>query len=146
MVTLMPARLAPILLVMLFAVASPWAADDGQRLLSLDHYVRLTSNVPAITGQLAQIYVRERVSAGVALRGAPAPDRVVLFVHGAGTPAEVAFDASGTHSWMAYLAQAGFDVSKATSAGVPAPCTKSTTRSDAGAPRSATPALTRSRT
>ena len=35
----------------------------------------------------------------------------MLFVHGAGTPAEVAFDAPiGTHSWMAYLAQAGFDV------------------------------------
>ncbi len=38
-------------------------------------------------------------------------DRVVLFVHGAGTPAEVAFDTpSGDHSWMAYLANAGFDV------------------------------------
>jgi hypothetical protein len=37
-------------------------------------------------------------------------------------------------------------VSNATSAGVPAPCTKSTTLSAAGAPRSATPALTRSRT
>jgi pimeloyl-ACP methyl ester carboxylesterase len=34
-----------------------------------------------------------------------------LFVHGAGTPAEVAFDVpySG-YSWMAYLANAGFDV------------------------------------
>ena len=111
MVTFMPARPVLILLVVLFAVTSPRASDDGQRLLTLDHYVRLTSNVPAITGQLAQIYVRERVSAGVALRGAPAPDRVVLFVHGAGTPAEVAFDTpAGTHSWMAFLAQAGFDV------------------------------------
>jgi pimeloyl-ACP methyl ester carboxylesterase len=34
-----------------------------------------------------------------------------LFVHGAGTPAEVAFDAPvGDYSWMAYLANAGFDV------------------------------------
>ena len=111
MATLTPARLALILLVLVCAVTSPQAADDGQRLLTLDHYVRHTSNVPALAGQLAQIYVRERVSAGVALRGAPAPDRVVLFVHGAGTPAEVAFDTpAGTHSWMAYLAQAGFDV------------------------------------
>jgi pimeloyl-ACP methyl ester carboxylesterase len=36
---------------------------------------------------------------------------VVLFVHGAGTPAEVAFDVPYEgYSWMAYLAQAGFDV------------------------------------
>jgi len=99
------------LLAVVLQVASPAATDDGQRLLTIDHYVRVTSKVPAIAGQLAQIYVRERVSAGVALRGAAAADKVVLFVHGAGTPAEVAFDPSvGTHSWMAYLAQAGFDV------------------------------------
>ena len=37
--------------------------------------------------------------------------RVVLFVHGAGTPAEVAFDVPyQDYSWMAYLARAGFDV------------------------------------
>jgi pimeloyl-ACP methyl ester carboxylesterase len=39
------------------------------------------------------------------------PDRVVLFVHGAGTPAEVAFDVPHSdYSWMGYLAKAGFDV------------------------------------
>ena len=92
-------------------VAPRASTDDGQRLLTIDHYVRVASKVPSMGGQLAQIYVRERVSAGVALRGAPAADKVVLFVHGAGTPAEVAFDAPiGTHSWMAYLAEAGFDV------------------------------------
>ena len=38
-------------------------------------------------------------------------DRVVLFVHGAGTPAEVAFDVPyQDYSWMGYLARAGFDV------------------------------------
>ncbi len=87
------------------------APGDGQRLLTIDHFVRVTSKVPSMDGQLAQIYVRERVSAGVALRGMPAADKVVLFVHGAGTPAEVAFDAPiGAYSWMAYLAEAGFDV------------------------------------
>jgi len=102
---------AAVALAVVCVVAVPSARDDGQRLLTIDHYVRVTSKVPAIQGQLAQIYVRERVSAGVALRGAPAADRVVLFVHGAGTPAEVAFDPPvGTHSWMAFLAQAGFDV------------------------------------
>lgn len=75
---------------------------------SVDHYVRVTSTVPSIAGQIANIYVRERVQAAAA---APAADRVVLFVHGAGTPAEVAFDAPAPgYSWMAYLAAAGFDV------------------------------------
>lgn len=75
---------------------------------SVDHYVRVKSTVPSIAGQIANIYVRERVTAGAA---APAADRVVLFVHGAGTPAEVAFDPSAPgYSWMAYLAAAGFDV------------------------------------
>ena len=64
-----------------------------------------------VAGQPAQIYVRERVKAGTALRGATFADRVVLFVHGAGTPAEVAFDVPyQDYSWMAYLARAGFDV------------------------------------
>ncbi len=85
--------------------------DHGHGLLSIDHYVRVKSTVPFMAGQFAQIYVRERVAAGAALRGAAAADRVVLFVHGAGTPAEVAFDAPiGDYSWMAYLAHAGFDV------------------------------------
>jgi pimeloyl-ACP methyl ester carboxylesterase len=85
-------------------------ADDGQRLLSIDHYVRTESTVPAIAGQVAHIYVRERVHEGLVLRGGVAPDRVVLFVHGAGTPAEVAFDVpAGDYSWMAFLAAAGFD-------------------------------------
>ncbi|HMJ85605.1 MAG TPA: alpha/beta fold hydrolase, partial [Vicinamibacterales bacterium] len=85
--------------------------DDGQRLLSIDHYVSIASTVPAIAGQKAQLYVRERVLAGAALREAPVSDRVVLFVHGAGTPAEVAFDVPyQDYSWMAYLARAGFDV------------------------------------
>jgi pimeloyl-ACP methyl ester carboxylesterase len=85
--------------------------DDGERLLSVDHYVRVRSAVPAISGQTAQIYVREVVRAGRALRDAGSPDRVVLFVHGAGTPAEVAFDVPWQdYSWMGYLSRAGFDV------------------------------------
>jgi pimeloyl-ACP methyl ester carboxylesterase len=105
------AILIATLLSALIPAAGPLRADDGQRLLSVDHYVKVTSTVPALAGQAAQIYVRERVLTGVALRGAAAPDKVVLFVHGAGTPAEVAFDAPiADYSWMAYLAEAGFDV------------------------------------
>ena len=85
--------------------------DDGDRVLTIDHYVRVKSTVPAIAGQLAQLYVRERVVAGAALRSGISPEKVVLFVHGAGTPAEVAFDLPyQDYSWMAYLARAGFDV------------------------------------
>jgi pimeloyl-ACP methyl ester carboxylesterase len=81
---------------------------QSPKILSVDHKVTVKSIVPAIAGQPAQIYVRERVADGMK---APAADRVVLFVHGAGTPAEVAFDAPiGDYSWMAYLAHAGFDV------------------------------------
>ena len=93
------------------SVAARVAADDSDRLLTIDHYVRVTSTVPAIAGQTAQLYVRERVLAGAALRAGSSGDRVVLFVHGAGTPAEVTFDVPyQDYSWMAFLARAGFDV------------------------------------
>jgi pimeloyl-ACP methyl ester carboxylesterase len=86
-------------------------ADDSAKILTIDHYVRVRSEVPAIAGDFAQIYVREVVEASVALRTTAIADRVVLFVHGAGTPAEVAFDAAyRDYSWMAYLARSGFDV------------------------------------
>jgi len=88
----------------------PVVGDDSERILSIDHFVRVQSSVPAISGQPAQLYVRERVHAGTLARGSRLADRVVLFVHGAGTPAEVAFDVPyEDYSWMAYLAQAGFD-------------------------------------
>jgi len=61
-------------------------------------------------GQVAQIYVRERTLASTSLRGNDLSGQVVLFIHGAGTPAEVAFDVPiEGFSWMAYLAAAGFD-------------------------------------
>jgi pimeloyl-ACP methyl ester carboxylesterase len=85
--------------------------DDGNRLLRIDHYVQVQSAVPAIVGQAMQIYVREVVEASAVLRGGPGSDRVALFIHGAGTPAEVAFDVPyQDFSWMAYLAHAGYDV------------------------------------
>lgn len=99
-----------LLVALAAAAASPVAADDSDHLLTIDHYVRVRSSVPAMAGQPAQLYVRERVLAGAALRGSIG-DRVVLFVHGAGTPAEVAFDVPHEdYSWMAYLARAGYDV------------------------------------
>ena len=99
------------LAAVVLALAQLSFGDDSARLLTIDHYVRVKSTVPAIAGQDAPIYVRERVQAGSALRSASNNDRVALFVHGAGTPAEVAFDVpERDYSWMAYLANAGFDV------------------------------------
>lgn len=80
------------------------------KILSIDHKVKVQSTVPALAGKTVELYVRERHSAATKLNGIGA-DRVVLFVHGAGTPAEVAFDVPHSdYSWMAYLANAGFDV------------------------------------
>src|SRR2546422_8884119 len=91
--------------------ATVFLAEDSSQVLTIDHYVRVKSTVPSIAGQIAQIYVRERAKAATPLRSANLAGRVVLFVHGAGTPAEVAFDVPyHDYSWMEYLAQAGFDV------------------------------------
>ena len=84
------------------------AETKSQESLAIDHYVAVTSMVPSIEGQAARLYVRERVLPGIALRSHGMENRVVVFVHGAGTPAEVAFDAPGA-SWMEYLANAGYD-------------------------------------
>src|SRR5262245_16695990 len=104
-------RFVSLAVIFVPLLAASMAADDGEKLLTIDHYVRVKSTVPVMNGQTSQIYVRERVQAGVALRVASSVDRVVLFVHGAGTPAEVAFDVPyQDYSWMAFLARAGFDV------------------------------------
>src|SRR5262245_40484604 len=77
---------------------SPAAVSDDNDVLSIDHYVRVKSTAPAMAGQTAQLYARERVAARNIQRGGA---DIVLFVHGAGTPAEVAFDVPyGDYSWM----------------------------------------------
>jgi pimeloyl-ACP methyl ester carboxylesterase len=97
-----------VMIACLAVVSGVARQQPADGLTTVDHYVRVTSTVPSIAGQIANIYVRERVRARAA---SPAEGRVVLFVHGAGTPAEVAFDPSAPgYSWMAYLADAGFDV------------------------------------
>lgn len=84
------------------------SADD---ILTIDHYVPVVSASPSMAGQIAQLYVRERASAGTVLRSRSLAGRVILFVHGAGTPAAVAFDPPHSDaSWMAFLAHAGYDV------------------------------------
>lgn len=99
---------APLAAALAMSLPAQDAAAQGTP-LTVDHYVRVVSKAPSMEGQLAQIYVRERVQAGTALRSRGLEGRVVIFVHGAGTPAEVAFDPPGA-SWMAFLAEAGYDV------------------------------------
>ena len=116
MITFQPAALASFgaaaLLAASPALAQPSTKNEGsQTLLTIDHYVPNRSLVPTISGQTTQLYVRERTKPATIARGGPRTDRVALFVHGAGTPAEVAFDVPyADYSWMAYLADAGFDV------------------------------------
>ena len=105
-------RFDPFLIVasVLFLAACASTPDDGARLVRVDHYVGVKSIAPSMLGQDAQIYVREVVRPEVQV-GERASAGVVLFVHGAGTPADVAFDVPyKDYSWMAYLARAGFDV------------------------------------
>ncbi len=85
-------------------------ASAPDEVLRLDHYVHVVSTAPSMEGEMARIYVRERTLPGTPLRSADLAGKVVLFIHGAGTPAEVAFDVPlEGYSWMAYLAEAGYD-------------------------------------
>ncbi len=96
---------------LLLASMSPLAAiSDEPAVLRIDHYVPVQSKAPVMEKQLAQLYVRERTLAAATLRSANLEGQVVLFIHGAGTPAEVAFDVPVKgYSWMSYLAMAGYD-------------------------------------
>lgn len=89
--------------MLFFCIAAALFAGD---FVKTDHYVKVNSIAPSMKGKIARIYVREVVRAGVKPTAG-----VVLFVHGAGTPAEVAFDVPyQDYSWMGDLAKAGFDV------------------------------------
>jgi pimeloyl-ACP methyl ester carboxylesterase len=104
----LPLAIAAAIVAAVLGTSAQQTVSEARKILTVDHKVTVKSIVPAANGQPAAIYVRERVADGFK---AAAPDRVVLFVHGAGTPAEVAFDVpTGNYSWMAHLAKAGFDV------------------------------------
>ena len=94
----------------LFLAACASTPEDSARLVRIDHHVRVKSTAPSMAGQEVRLYVREVARSNVRTDAA-ASAGVVLFVHGAGTPAAVTFDVPyKDYSWMAYLAQAGFDV------------------------------------
>jgi len=112
--SLMPSwvRLGLFMTVMLSAACTQVSvpADSATETLRVDHYVPVVSRVPSMTGSVSQVYVRERVLDRVR-NSQDLEGEVVLFIHGAGTPAEVAFDVPvAGYSWMAYLAEKGMDV------------------------------------
>jgi pimeloyl-ACP methyl ester carboxylesterase len=99
-------RISPIALVLVAASALSAAAQTRAPLPRRDFYVSAKSTAPALNGRDTKLFVRE-----IAPVGGGAGKGVVLFLHGAGTPAEVAFDVPyQDYSWMEYLARAGFDV------------------------------------
>lgn len=80
---------------------------------TVDRFVPHVSTVSANEGQRVGLFVREklteRLSAEIAAGNTP-EGRVVLFVHGNSVPSVPVFDLPyRDYSWMAYLAEAGFD-------------------------------------
>jgi pimeloyl-ACP methyl ester carboxylesterase len=81
--------------------------------ISVDRFVPHVSTVPANAGERVGLYLREKLSASTmeSIRAGERPEgRVVLFVHGNSVPSIPDFDLPyKDYSWMAYLADAGFD-------------------------------------
>lgn len=95
--------------VAMFALFSACGAMNrgASDIRAIDHIVPHVSTVPAIKGEPARIFVREKVLAS----NSAAPRPVVLMVHGGVSPSTLAFDVEHeSYSWMTYLARAGFDV------------------------------------
>lgn len=85
---------------------------SASRLTQLDFFVPHVSRVRANAGQLVGLHVRQRVlRRATDIRHSAGQGRVVLFVHGGNVPAVPAFDLPyKNYSWMAHLAEAGFNV------------------------------------
>jgi pimeloyl-ACP methyl ester carboxylesterase len=100
----MQVRLPSLMIAFAAALVACGTVTTGG-LQTIEHSVPVTSVAPSMRGQTAQLYVREVKPAGAARLPA------VLFIHGAGTPAEVSFDSRmQEYSWMRQVASAGFDV------------------------------------
>ena len=80
--------------------------EASEEILTVDHLVPHVSTNPANAGEPVQLFLRERVKAGLA-----EPVGVVLALGGRRNPAGTGYDLPfEDYSWMAYLARAGFDV------------------------------------
>src|SRR5262249_42887221 len=84
----------------------PPQGDDADGIQTIDHFVPHISTVPANAGERVELFARERFQ-GHRRHSRP----VVLMVHGATVSVVPGFDLPfENYSWMAYLAEAGFDV------------------------------------
>jgi pimeloyl-ACP methyl ester carboxylesterase len=92
-------------------VSAPLSAQSA--LTTIDRYVPHRSTVPANAGRQVGLFLREKYAETLAsdiASGGSLDGRVVLFVHGLSVPSVPDFDLPyRDYSWMAYLADAGFD-------------------------------------
>jgi len=95
-------HLVPLIVILIaWLTAMPAASAEAPKVVTESYFV--PAKDPGI-----QLYVRNKRPEGVLKFG---PDKILLFVHGAGYPAETAFDLPlGGVSWMDYVAKRGFDV------------------------------------
>jgi hypothetical protein len=79
--------------------------NGNDEIRTIDHFVPHISTALANRGELAHLFVRERVR-----EGHHHPTHVVLMVQGATTPTVPIFDLGfQDYNWMEFLARAGFD-------------------------------------
>ena len=98
-----PALAAALLLSLAVAgCASTEATTGAAPAIAMEEFM-----VPAVDPGI-QLYVRNKHPQGVSTF---APDKILLYVHGATYPSETAFDLKlGGRSWMDYIAERGYDV------------------------------------
>jgi len=77
----------------------------------VERFVPHVSTVPANEGERVGIYLREKAAASTLTEAGTALDgRVVLFIHGGSVSSVPDYDLDyKDYSWMAFLAEAGFD-------------------------------------
>ena len=99
-----------LMLVNLFIVAL--AAGAEERFVTIERFIPHTSTGPVTAGQRVGLYLREKAPVVDAARfeSDSLEGRVVLFVHGGSVSSVPDYDLDyKDYSWMAYLAEAGFD-------------------------------------
>ncbi len=85
--------------------------DEREHILTIDHFVPHISTVPANRGEPVELFVRERVRRERGRDDDSHRKRVVLMVNEAARAVVSDFDLRfENYSWMAFLAEAGFDV------------------------------------
>ena len=102
-----------MLMLALAATGMPPVTNAQSDYITVERFVPHVSSVPANEGELVGLYLREKLSASTleSIRAGERPEgRIVLFVHGNSVPSIPDFDLPyRNYSWMAYLADAGFD-------------------------------------